>query len=94
MKTFDFLLFLEPLLPVDVDVLSVSVVNPGSHPPHTLLRMTDFSASLLFFLFFLPFIPPLPPTSPRAMRAEMEGEMDDVVLNCDMSPRNSFHYFS
>lgn len=57
-----------------------------------------------FFCFASPFVtsntpPPLlftptPTTSPWAIGAEMEGEMDDVVLNCDMSPCKSFHYYS
>lgn len=57
-----------------------------------------------FFCFASPFVtsntpPPLlftptPTTSPWAFGAEMEGEMDDVVLNCDMSPCKSFHYYS
>lgn len=68
---------------------------------HTELRMcAELCFFFLSFLFltlpstaFLP-LTLLPPLPPWAMRAEMEGEMDDVILNCDMFPCKSVHYNS
>lgn len=98
MKAFDFLLFPEPLLAVDVDLLRVREIYLGRHSPHTRLKMTHFSVLHLLLLPLTPhllsFFTPTPTTSPWAIGAEMEGEMDDVVLNCDMSPCKSFHYYS
>lgn len=52
---FDFLLFLVPvsfLLMLHVCV-SESAAYTGTHSPHTLLKMTDFSVMHLFFFFLL-----------------------------------------
>lgn len=65
MKAFDFLLFLEPLLAVDVDLLRVREIYLGRHSPHTRLKMTHFSVLHLLLLPLTPhllsFLPPLLP---------------------------------
>lgn len=94
MKAFDFSLFREPLLRVDADLLSVREIYLRGPSPHTLLQMAHCCCSVTSNTPPLFLMPPTPTTSPRATGAESEGEMDDVVLNCDMSPCEAFHYYS
>lgn len=94
MNAFDFSLFLEPLLRVDADPLSVREIYLRGPSPHTLLKMAHSFCFVTSNTPPLLLMPPTPTTSPRATGAESEGEMDDVVLNCDMSPCESFHYYS